>query len=288
MESGRMTLESLALASPFAAPVYYLETAASTMEEARALAGNGAGHGTAVTAGCQRAGRGRGGRVWVMNAGESLPFTVILRYADAAAIPPCLTLRAGLAAARAIESFAGGALDGKVLVKWPNDVMLLWKDGTARKTAGILTEASGGTVFLGVGINAAQREFPPELERKAGSIAGALVSYGADADAAAVTRRRFSLLEGILAELYAGLETTKGAAWREELEARLYMRGKTVRFVPGAPTDPADAGGGGEITGTLEGVAESGEIRIRPEGGQILSFITGELRVYGQAHHPSP
>jgi BirA family biotin operon repressor/biotin-[acetyl-CoA-carboxylase] ligase len=270
-------VETLAIANPFGAPVYYAESAGSTMDEARALFRSGAGHGTTAAAGYQRAGRGRGGRVWVMNAGESLPFTTLLRYADTAAIPPCLTLRAGLAAARAIERFAGGALDGNVLVKWPNDIMLVWKDGRVRKTAGVLTEASGGAVYLGAGINIAQQKFPPELERKAGSIAGALASYGADA--AALMKRRFSLLEGFLAELYAELETPRGASWRAELEARLYMRNRTVCFVPGAPPELAGAGGG-EINGVLAGIGEGGEILIRPEGGPVSSFITGELKVY--------
>ena len=345
----------LDIANPFGAPVYYRETVASTMDEARALAGppespsagGSAPHGTVIAAGYQSAGRGRSGRPWNMGRGESLPFTVILRYPDFAAIPSCLTLRTGLALSLAIEDFMEAAgppvpnparlpgpetLAGRVQVKWPNDIMLIQADGRGKKAAGILAEATGilaetadipagtagssggsgsGTVYLGVGINVAQRDFPPELEKKACSIAGTLypeipgaAESGAEAEArcAGLAEKRFVLLEKAIARLYAELEgsgagepgpektvveyackaasdngpagkAAAGNSWRERLLRRLYMRGKPVRFFPGA------AGSGRAVEGILAGVGEAGELLITVDG-EDRPFITGELDIY--------
>ncbi|MDR2049531.1 MAG: biotin--[acetyl-CoA-carboxylase] ligase family protein, partial [Treponema sp.] len=212
--------------NPFGAPVYYRETVTSTMDEARFLAAEGAVSGTVMAAGYQRAGRGRAGRLWNMGRKESLPFTLILRYPAVTAIPQCLTLRTGLAVSLAIEDFVEAVIPsavpaGRVQVKWPNDIMLIQKDGYGKKAAGILAEAtgfagdSGGMVYLGIGINVAQKGFPPELEKKACSIAGTLypersglAALAAAACRAVLAENRFILLEKILARLYAELEVS--------------------------------------------------------------------------------
>jgi BirA family biotin operon repressor/biotin-[acetyl-CoA-carboxylase] ligase len=297
----------LDIANPFGAPVYYRETVAGTMDEARSLVSGFSGdapHGTVIAAGYQSAGRGRAGRSWNMERDKSLPFTVILRYPDAAAIPSCLTLRAGLALSLAMEDFIASFAAGpdrkapavRVQVKWPNDIMLIQKDGAGKKAAGILAEAAGfpggGIVYLGMGINVAQREFPPELEKKACSIAGTLYPEKPGAETAAsyavLAERRFTLLEKVLARLYAELKPDPGSAgtehgtdkntmadnaWRERLLERLYMRGKPVRFIPGA------AGSDTVVEGTLEGVGRDGELLIAVNG-ETRPFVTGELAVY--------
>jgi BirA family biotin operon repressor/biotin-[acetyl-CoA-carboxylase] ligase len=312
-DSPKTSVSTLSIVNPFGAPLYYRETVTSTMNEARSLAAEfseGVPHGTVVAAGCQTTGRGRGGRFWNTEWG-SLPFTVILRY-PGAAVPSCLTLRAGLALSLAIEDFvedftatAGSkhiagpnrkTLAGRVQVKWPNDIMLIQKDGMGKKAAGVLAEAAGfsggGIVYLGMGINVAQRKFPPDLAEKACSIAGTLYPEKPGIEAAAaytaayataydeLAERRFILLEKILARLYAELETGgtaenagAGQGWRERLLERLYMRGKPVRFIPGA------AGSNDAVDGTLAGIGGDGELLIAVKG-ETRSFVTGELSVY--------
>jgi BirA family biotin operon repressor/biotin-[acetyl-CoA-carboxylase] ligase len=51
----------------------------STSDRARALAIDGAPHGTLVTAGEQRAGRGRQGRTWSAPPGRALLLSLVLR-----------------------------------------------------------------------------------------------------------------------------------------------------------------------------------------------------------------
>jgi len=255
-------MTKLEIINPFNAPVYHEETVTSTMEISRSLSDSGQPHGTVIVADFQEAGRGRiRDRVWQMNRGENLPFTIMLRYPRIEDIPSALTLRVGLAVSLAIEDFAP-SLQGSVFVKWPNDIMI-----GEKKTAGILCEAAGGTVHIGVGINAAQKEFPAHLSEKAVSIA-----LAANKDIAPV--ERFSLLEKILTRLFDELNAPKNAAnWKARLEQRLYKKGEQVVFVEG------EAGSGREVSGRLAGIGEGGEILILAEGEkQPRSFVTGELK----------
>ncbi|MDR2053916.1 MAG: biotin--[acetyl-CoA-carboxylase] ligase family protein, partial [Treponema sp.] len=192
--------------NPFGAPVYYRETVSSSMDEARHLAARGERHGTVISAGFQEAGRGRGrNRPWNADRGKNLFFTILLRYAGIDAVPGALTLRTGLAVSLAVEDFAP-ELKGRVQVKWPNDIMLAGPlPGGTAKTAGILAEsvvdASGCTVYIGVGVNLAQTEFPAAIRGRAASILLARRALPGGGDAAYTGEDRFRLLEKILARL---------------------------------------------------------------------------------------
>ena len=247
--------------SPFNAPVYCEKNISSTMDISRQLASVGEAHGTVITADFQEAGRGRvRGRTWEMESQMNLPFTILLRYPRIEDIPHLLTLRAGLAVSLAIEDFTP-SLKGLCLIKWPNDIMI-----GDKKAAGILCEADGGNVHLGIGVNVAQKEFPVHLAEKAVSIA---IASGREI----TCDERFSLLEKILVRLYYELETTADSkALTSRLDQRLYKKGEQVIFTQGA------ADSGKKVNGRLIGVTESGELLIKTDGEAMLqSFITGEL-----------
>ena len=258
-------MTELSLNNPFSAPVFYLETTASVMLDLRALAEQGASHGTVVLADFQKAGRGRGAdRPWKAEKGQNLLFALLLRYSGIVSIPLALTLRTALALLRAIEHTLP-ALKGALRVKWPNDVMLP-VDGAYRKTAGILAEGDGQRVYVGVGVNVHQRVFPEGIRDKAGSLALAL------GPAALPDNERFSLLEAFLGRLRADIEGP-AADWRERLEERLYRKDSRARFIAGP------AGAGRAVEGRICGVGEGGELLLRTENG-IEAFVTGELEVY--------
>ncbi|GHT65718.1 hypothetical protein FACS1894110_08170 [Spirochaetia bacterium] len=268
-------MEQLDLFNPFGAPVYHAVTVSSTMDESRLLAEQGLPHGTVFTADFQEAGRGRGrSRLWLADRGKNLFFTILLRYQKIEDIPQAITLKAGLAIARAIEDFAP-PLANTVQVKWPNDIMI-----GDKKISGILTEGDGKQVFIGIGVNVAQTEFPAELRSKAGSIAVALGAVGSGAPEPLPAESRFSLLEKILLRLYGELETTKDGGsgsgpWQERLTERLYRKGEQICFIDGAVDS------GKEVTGRLTGIGSGGELLIVPTGeSEARAFVTGELRVY--------
>jgi BirA family biotin operon repressor/biotin-[acetyl-CoA-carboxylase] ligase len=275
------------ITNPFNAPVYYRETVSSTMDEARLLASRGEKHGAVIAAGFQEAGRGRGrSRPWNADRGKNLFFTILLRYPRFEDAPAALTLRTGLAVSLAVEDFAPD-LEGMARVKWPNDIMLInARPGAdaAAKTAGILTEsvtaASGCVVYIGVGVNMAQTEFPEEIRAKATSLllARRALSGGSAKTAGYTEGDRFRLLEKILARLYPELGAGGPyTGWRERLEARLYRRGGRVRFFAGGP------GAGRPVEGVFLGIGAEGELLIRADGEtEARVFVTGELDVYGK------
>jgi BirA family biotin operon repressor/biotin-[acetyl-CoA-carboxylase] ligase len=138
-------------------PRLHLRSTTSTNDRARALAQEGAPHGTLVTAAQQSAGRGRQGRTWSAPPGRALLLSLVLRD------PPSLL---PLGAALAVAEVSGP----RARIKWPNDVLL---DG--RKVAGILAEGRphDGWAVLGIGLNVAVRvdELPPDLRATAGTLA---------------------------------------------------------------------------------------------------------------------
>jgi biotin-(acetyl-CoA carboxylase) ligase len=153
-------------------------------------------------------------------------------------------------------------------------------DAAAAKTAGILAEsaadAAGCTVYIGVGVNLAQTEFPASIRGRAVSLLLARRALPGGGDAVYTGEDRFRLLEKILARLHPEIAGGQSAAgWRERLQARLYRRGERVRFFAGA------AGAGQLVEGTLSGIGENGEILITADGEtETRAFVTGELDVY--------
>ena len=135
--------------------VVLFDAVTSTLDIAHPLARDGAPEGTLILAERQTAGRGRSGRAWASEEGAGIWSTLVARPADEAALE-VLSLRVGLAAARALEAFT----DDEVRVKWPNDLML--DDG---KLGGILIESRWREervdwVAIGIGINC---RVPPDI-----------------------------------------------------------------------------------------------------------------------------
>ncbi|MEZ4560141.1 MAG: hypothetical protein R2854_27485 [Caldilineaceae bacterium] len=96
----------------------------STMPVAAAAMDDGATRsGLVVTAEEQTAGRGRLGRSWQAPAGQALLMTVALKPPD---LPQPLSRLPMLAAVAVVEAIArcAPALDARLAIKWPNDVLL--------------------------------------------------------------------------------------------------------------------------------------------------------------------
>lgn len=137
-------------------PRLHLRVTDSTNDRARELAARCAPDGTLVTADQQIAGRGRQGRSWTAPPGRALLCSLVIRDP-----PPLTALATGVAVAELVGDEAQ--------LKWPNDVLL-----EGRKVAGILVEGRPQELWavVGIGLNVALREedFPPELQRRAGTL----------------------------------------------------------------------------------------------------------------------
>ncbi|HEX7079332.1 MAG TPA: biotin--[acetyl-CoA-carboxylase] ligase [Candidatus Eisenbacteria bacterium] len=241
-------------------PVIRRGIVGSTNDEALLRAAEGAPEGLVVVAEEQTAGRGRLGRSWWDQPGDSLLFSLVLRPAIAPARYPLFGIAMAAAVAEAGEEATGTALD----VKWPNDV--LW-DG--RKLCGILAESRAGqaerpALVIGAGINVNQgaEAFPPEIRDRATSLRAAAGGRRVDRDA---------LLASVLGRFdrYRLEARDRGAdSLREALAARLPRAGTPVRVAVGDRI----------VAGTVEGVTETGALRVRePKEGALVTVSAGEL-----------
>ena len=153
------------------ATVYIFEELNSTNLEARRAAVSGqAGHGAAIVALEQKAGRGRRGRRFYSPRGSGIYLSVVLEPHETLEGSLLITTAAATAVYKAVQKVC----KVKLGIKWVND---LYKDG--KKVCGILTEAvtdfeSGNIEFaiVGIGLNLYVEPdlLPDELKEIAGGI----------------------------------------------------------------------------------------------------------------------
>ena len=154
---------------PWKEHLQYCATIGSTNDVLKALAKQGAPHGTAIVAGHQTGGHGRRGRSFHSPEGIGIYLSILLRPDCAPTDLMHLTCAAAVAMCDAVEAAAGF----RPSIKWTNDLVY-----GRRKLGGILTElgfSPNGTVdyaIIGIGINCRQQEadFPQEIRSIAGSV----------------------------------------------------------------------------------------------------------------------
>jgi BirA family transcriptional regulator, biotin operon repressor / biotin---[acetyl-CoA-carboxylase] ligase len=204
-------------------------------------------HGDVVSTARQLAGRGRDGRAWVAPPG-TMTFSVVLD--PGAADARSLALAAGLACIHAVTDFIPG-LGAKLAIKWPNDVLL-----EHRKLAGILCEASGGRLVVGIGLNRVA-VLPAELA------ATSLHEHGeAPADMVLLAAIRGYLLEAV------GLCGLRGLApLLPQLRARDVLLGRSVSVETRQ----------GRIDGTGGGIDATGRLLVIVPGGGIAEVDAGHV-----------
>ncbi|TFG84098.1 MAG: biotin--[acetyl-CoA-carboxylase] ligase [Spirochaetales bacterium] len=232
---------------------FHVQSAASTMDEARRLS-HDCPFGV-VSTDAQTAGRGRvAGRQWESPPGESLALTIWTPASFYGTVPPSILV--GLAVRKALISWAvsaGAQFRQPLAIKWPNDILA----GDA-KLAGILCEAAEGVVYVGVGINLAQRHFSYEFRTKPTSL------Y---LETAGTAPKAQELLPIVLEEI--SLAASRSDGWSSELNSVLAWRGKPVKFWPGLGDTAC-------IHGMLAGIAHDGSVLIETDQG-TLPFVSGEL-----------
>jgi len=225
----------------------------------------------------QSAGRGREGRTWVAPSGAALLLS--LGFRPVWLSPPetwQLAALASLAMAEAAETEAR-LPGGTILLKWPNDLVVVAADAGLRKVGGVLGETEGlGTkdprVVVGMGVNVdwAAADFPPEL---ASAMTSLLEVSGHHVDRAGLFERFVDRLEGRLKALRAGRFDRIGWTVRQA------TTGHAIRLETATGIEDVVATGVDVISGALivTGAAGSGPER-RVLAGEVVHVRLADAR----------
>lgn len=223
----------------------------STDLVARVSSGEGVSEGQWLVADRQTAGRGRQGRNWFDGGGNFMGSTVVERRAGD---PPAtsLALLAGLAVHETVTAYLPRGT--AATLKWPNDVMV----GGA-KLAGILLEAVGASVVIGIGVNLAVA--PPLPDRQTIALASFQTAPARDAFAEA-------LAAGFALELQR---------WRDFGLAPIVRRWLAAAYPVGTPLLVGEPGETA-LAGTFAGLTEEGALQLRLADGTTRVIHAGEVR----------
>lgn len=232
-----------ALGDP-ALPLYLFDKIDSTSNECRRRLSAGEGR-CLVLAECQTAGRGRRGKSFFSPAGAGLYMSLLFRPEGGPAAALGVTTYAAVCVAETVAALTGTECG----IKWVNDLYL---DG--RKVCGILTEAVGGAVIVGIGVNLTRAAAPEGLEQIVGWI-----GRGDVRDALA------GRIAGALLR-YAPGDTSHMDAYR----SRSVVLGRRVRF----------ALNGAEREGVAAAIADDGALTVQTADGPVV-LRGGEISLTG-------
>lgn len=231
-------------------PLVWVGEVGSTNDLARLLVAAGCPEGAVVVAARQERGRGRQGRVWVSPPGGL--WCSILLYPSVDQPSGLLSMAVAVAVAQTVEQFVPVPAG----IQWPNDVLI-----AGRKVAGILIEATGPALVVGIGINVGieLRVLPPEVAARAGSLH---LFAGRPIEGRAV----LDVLLDRLADWY-GAWAAGGQAVCDAWGFRDLLRGKPVKVLqPGVG-----------IEGVADGIDHEGALRIRTAAGDLRRVVAGDV-----------
>ena len=231
---------------PVLSRIRFVERTGST--NADILGDPAAVEGDWLVAAHQNAGRGRQGRTWSSAPGNFYGSTIVeLRAGDPP--PASLSLAAALAL---IEAVNVAVPDQPLMLKWPNDLLLLGK-----KLSGILLERSGDRVAIGIGVNLAAA---PDLpDRPAASLGGRIAPEA-------------------FAPLLAGSFARMLTLWRES-EPRLLADAWLARAHPVGTEISVHASPGEVVSGRFDGLEADGALRLRTSDGALHIVRAGDVQL---------
>jgi BirA family biotin operon repressor/biotin-[acetyl-CoA-carboxylase] ligase len=232
------------------------EALSSTQDVLRErLRGGSVSVGTVLGAESQSAGRGRWGRHWEGQPGQSLLFSLVLPGRDLKGSLSQAPLVLGLGLYQALSQLGLQNLG----LRWPNDLT-----AGGKKIAGLLLEQEDSQLLLGLGLNVGQDQtgFSPELQDRASS----LKLLGCK------ELRREPLLALVLEALekvWRRWQSDGFEPLRLEWEAAAEGKEGLLEVLPTV---------GPVWRGTWAGLHESGALRVKPEAGAIRLLVSGEVQ----------
>jgi BirA family transcriptional regulator, biotin operon repressor / biotin---[acetyl-CoA-carboxylase] ligase len=213
---------------------------------------------TLLVAEQQSAGRGRLGRQWHSQRGDSLMFSLGMPLAPADWSG--LSLAVGISLAESLD--AANSPDHRIALKWPNDLWLV-QEKTERKLGGILVETATFEgqryVVIGVGINVRSVEF--DAQNSTAIAPGCLQDLQPDADVASTLLRVLPpLVQTVQAFAQFGF-----APFQARFNRRDVLTGRDVKFSDG-------------MNGQAHGVTELGALLVHTSAG-MKEITSSEVTV---------
>lgn len=253
-------LSQISTECPWRDTLLWYHSLDSTNTRAKALAKDGAAHGTVLVAKTQTGGRGRMGRSFLSPTG-GVYLSVILR-------PDCppkklmhLTCATAVAGCKAVEQACGVYPD----IKWTNDLVY-----SKKKLGGILTELvldNHGVVdcaIIGIGINCEKpKGFPKELQETVTSISEISET---PCTAAKLTAKLIEALYEISKTLIVGKQEMM-----DLYRQRCITLGQEIKVVCGDAVD----------YGTALDLDQDGGLLVRFRDGREKVVTSGEVSVRG-------
>jgi BirA family biotin operon repressor/biotin-[acetyl-CoA-carboxylase] ligase len=231
------------------------ETLGSTNAEALVLARGGDAGPLWVTAARQTAGRGRRGNSWTSPSGNLYASLLATDVAPASRLPE-LCFVSALAVRDAVCTIAP-ALDARLKLKWPNDLLL-----DDAKLAGILIEAESvsgrSATVVGIGVNCAHHPDGTTYPSTNLAAHGAAVT---PADA-------FHALSGAMATRLAQWDCGAGFA---------AIRTAWLAHAAGIGSEIVVRLAERELTGRFEALDPAGRLMLRRPGGALEAITAGEI-----------
>jgi BirA family biotin operon repressor/biotin-[acetyl-CoA-carboxylase] ligase len=210
--------------------------------------------GTVIITENQTSGRGQAGNKWIAEPGVNLTFSVFLKPTF---LEPAnqfyLNMAIGLALCHAISD----SIDNKVLLKWPNDLMVKGK-----KVCGILIEnqIQGQTLsqsVVGIGLNLNQKAF------EWANATSLSVLAGKDFDKQTI----FEIMLVRIEAYYNLLFKKKLSTLKEEYYSVLYWKNEEHQFEVQNKL----------IFGTIVGVDDAGRLQVN-SGGKVTGYNFKEIK----------
>lgn len=200
-----------------------------------------------IVASHQTAGKGQHDRQWFADAGSLAVTFVLPRRAHA---PLQIPLRAGLA----VRHVLAGLVEPyhRVLVKWPNDVLI-----EGRKVAGLLCQQIHHAALIGIGINVRTRfdAAPPPVRASAIALRDLITSPPPRTN--------------LIISLWQALdEALVDPLWREQFNRHHLFNDHPITIDVNSTS----------LTGVCRGVDDDGRLLVETDMGQ-KALVTGRIRL---------
>jgi BirA family transcriptional regulator, biotin operon repressor / biotin---[acetyl-CoA-carboxylase] ligase len=213
---------------------------------------------TLLVAEQQTAGRGRLGRHWYSQRGDSLMFSLGMPLAPTDWSG--LSLAVGVSLADSLD--AANAADHRIALKWPNDLWLV-QNKSERKLGGILVETAtfDGQRFVVIGVGINVRAFEMTLQESIAIAPNCLQSLHPDADVASTLLRVLPpLVQTVQAFAQFGF-----APYQARFAQRDVLAGRDVQLSHG-------------VNGQAHGVTETGALLVHTSAG-MKEITSSEVSV---------